>query len=679
MNIRPDRGIIDHLLALIACVMASYSIAISVNKPQLALFMAVIVGLSCLAGYGLSNSVEGTKLAKADGWIFAFAAIIAVSLTPRVNAALPEEGFPWQIIASVMMWLVMVAGALFSWSDGTLLFLSLPGIALFGLVGVINDAAGILFPFCVFLVSVAVLYARVHQRSMLVEAERSGADVRLLWRDAWKWMAGPEWAFAAAGVIIFLSFFASPVLQFSLKGVSQNIGRGVSDSFTRAARARTAAVDNQPDTAIGRGPVALDDTVVFQAQLDKPRYLRTQVFTAYTGKGWSSEEKDWSPALEAASGSMKMETDLLVRDLSNLEGAHVEQFAIKKRVTPSSSVFVAPGYVIAGPNVGNYQRRSGIVSFGFTDPNNNVYAGQSIVTDRDAMPAVYDARAIQFATSTLNIPRSVADLALKVTEGTTDPIERAQRIKSEIESRAKYNLEAAPTPLNTDPVEHFLFTQKEGYCDLFASSMALMARSAGLPSRYVIGYLINDTDKDADGFYSIRNRDYHAWCEVFVDGYGWIPFDATEGAEQVAGNERGSTTNAWEQFVRNVDWQVVSRIAFAILAAVTGFIFLKTFRRAAPTSDSGVRGEVVHIQNRFQKGLETFYRHPRRFSQTILEYVGVLNPSLAQLGPEAKDLAEKLQAAQFGRDEISKDEVKALRSQTKDFVGKLKQIPRPKR
>lgn len=73
---------------------------------------------------------------------------------------------------------------------------------------------------------------------------------------------------------------------------------------------------------------------------------------------------------------------------------------------------------------------------------------------------------------------------------------------------------------------------KEGYCIHFASAFALMARTLGMPSRIVVGYLPgNATDESVDGetVYEVSSSQLHSWPEVYFDGIGWVPFEPTTG------------------------------------------------------------------------------------------------------------------------------------------------------
>ena len=83
----------------------------------------------------------------------------------------------------------------------------------------------------------------------------------------------------------------------------------------------------------------------------------------------------------------------------------------------------------------------------------------------------------------------------------------------------------------TDAVAKFLEV-REGYCIHFASAFALMARTLGMPSRIVVGYLPGTATTDAidrDTVYAVSSSQLHAWPEVLFDGIGWVPFEPTNG------------------------------------------------------------------------------------------------------------------------------------------------------
>ncbi|MFG1917721.1 transglutaminaseTgpA domain-containing protein [Micromonospora sp. NPDC048898] len=81
-------------------------------------------------------------------------------------------------------------------------------------------------------------------------------------------------------------------------------------------------------------------------------------------------------------------------------------------------------------------------------------------------------------------------------------------------------------------------TNKVGYCQQYAAAMAWLVRSAGIPARVAFGFT-NGSKRDG-GTYTLTNLNLHAWTEVFFDGVGWVPFDATP-----TYGVPGSTRSAW--------------------------------------------------------------------------------------------------------------------------------------
>jgi hypothetical protein len=77
-----------------------------------------------------------------------------------------------------------------------------------------------------------------------------------------------------------------------------------------------------------------------------------------------------------------------------------------------------------------------------------------------------------------------------------------------------------------DPLEYFLFTSKQGYCEYFASAMGDLLRSIGIPTRLVNGYGPGTYDAKNKQFI-VREQDAHTWVEVYFPHLGWIPFEPT--------------------------------------------------------------------------------------------------------------------------------------------------------
>jgi hypothetical protein len=116
-------------------------------------------------------------------------------------------------------------------------------------------------------------------------------------------------------------------------------------------------------------------------------------------------------------------------------------------------------------------------------------------------------------------------LAAKVTEGIRRFDERARAIEKHLRTAYRYTLEL-PSRESADPLAQFLFERKEGHCEYFASAMAVMLRTQGIPARMVTGFL-GGTLNPISGQYVIRASDAHTWVEAWLPGRGWSEFDPT--------------------------------------------------------------------------------------------------------------------------------------------------------
>ena len=122
------------------------------------------------------------------------------------------------------------------------------------------------------------------------------------------------------------------------------------------------------------------------------------------------------------------------------------------------------------------------------------------------------------------IEAGVYALTMEVVDGLENPYDRATAILEYLRGNMRYTLDTAYPPEGRDFASWFLLDSREGYCSYYATAMAVMGRIAGLPTRYVEGYLARP------GREALTGEDAHAWAEVYFKGVGWIPFDATGGA-----------------------------------------------------------------------------------------------------------------------------------------------------
>jgi len=122
-------------------------------------------------------------------------------------------------------------------------------------------------------------------------------------------------------------------------------------------------------------------------------------------------------------------------------------------------------------------------------------------------------------------PRTI-EFTRQLTASAANPAEKARIIEQYLRTTIVYDENVSAPPADADLVDYLLFERQRGYCEYFASAMAVMLRAVGVPSRMVVGFYPGEYDQEQGGFL-YRQKNAHAWVEIFLPGNGWIPFEPT--------------------------------------------------------------------------------------------------------------------------------------------------------
>jgi transglutaminase-like putative cysteine protease len=136
----------------------------------------------------------------------------------------------------------------------------------------------------------------------------------------------------------------------------------------------------------------------------------------------------------------------------------------------------------------------------------------------------------------------------------------AQRIAERLRENYAYSLDLSSADSSRDAVEDFLFHMKQGHCEYFASALTVMCCALDVPARLVTGFRVEETD-GSPGRYIVRERDAHAWTEVYVPLTGWVTVDATPAAPE------GVVRRHWWRWVDTF----LSRLTFHWYNLVVGY------------------------------------------------------------------------------------------------------------
>ena len=120
----------------------------------------------------------------------------------------------------------------------------------------------------------------------------------------------------------------------------------------------------------------------------------------------------------------------------------------------------------------------------------------------------------------------IAALAQDIAGELDNPFDQAYAITRYLRINIEYSRTIPEIPQGFDPMEWFLFEGRTGFCNYYATAQVLMLRSLGIPARMAVGYAEGEFDPAAQAFV-VRERDSHAWPEVYFVDFGWIEFEPT--------------------------------------------------------------------------------------------------------------------------------------------------------
>src|SRR5690606_21022417 len=167
---------------------------------------------------------------------------------------------------------------------------------------------------------------------------------------------------------------------------------------------------------------------------------------------------------------------------------------------------------------------------------------------------VTTADAASLRTAPTDYPQDTLDAYLQVPDGITpetlalaaeltapfdNAYDKASAVEAWLRENIKYNDQIDAPPQATEPIHYTLFVSQEAYCTYYASAMAIMLRTQGIPARIVNGYAQGEFVEDANA-YRVRANNAHTWVEVYFPEYGWIQFEPTAAIPVV---DRPETTN----------------------------------------------------------------------------------------------------------------------------------------
>ena len=289
-----------------------------------------------------------------------------------------------------------------------------------------------------------------------------------------------------------------------------------------------------PDSYFGFNPIMdlnyrgrLSKEIVMRVKSTDYTYYRGVAFSQYNGETWKiSEDKP----IEASS---ELPPIVLGLDFPG-QRKIVQIFYIEKEL-PNIIYAAYQPHEIYFPSETIYTDRNRSLVSPFSLEKGMIYSTVSIACladdrklasiGKDGLPPFYRIRYGEY----LELPElstRLVSLTHDVVKDCRGPYEKASRICSWLKNSFAYDLDIPPFPDGAENADYMIFESKRGYCEHFATAMAVMCRIEGIPTRLVTGFTPG-TYNPITGYYEVRSADAHAWVEVFFRHAGWLTFDPT--------------------------------------------------------------------------------------------------------------------------------------------------------
>lgn len=481
------------------------------------------------------------------------------------------------------------------------------------------------FGFGIFLglYSLAFFWASGLQYQRMLE-ERGPLTKGVMSRDASMGVsatARPPWFGLILGsVLVFFIFprfqaFRIRALPFSLPGrlnmPSFSRGKVQNPAFPSASTPeefRKKAKWN-PDSYAGLNPIvdlqlrgAMNSDLALRVRSTHPSYLRGVVFDQYDGQFWTKSAQK-PKTLQADSPPFYLESEFRptmgrrpcgapppkkpAPKLPRINAANFTkenvQIVYAERAMPNIILAAYEPQTLYYPSVELYRESNAALVSPYPMEAGMVYS----VISREPQEVPEILRALpeddplieKNLQQYLQLPQAYSQsgtpenelqqLALKLTQARSNPYLKTVALVHFLHRNFPYRLDVEAYPEGKDIAAHFVLVKKQGYCEQFATALAVMARSVGLPSRYVTGFLPG-TYNPFTGYHEVCNSDAHAWTEIYIPNYGWLPFDGTPPGQQFQQNAaKGPSTSMLDLMLDYFDRNPLPGSAWLIpLAAV---------------------------------------------------------------------------------------------------------------
>lgn len=321
---------------------------------------------------------------------------------------------------------------------------------------------------------------------------------------------------------------------------------------------RTTGFSEHVDLGV-MGPVKQDPSIVMRVELPErtghdakwePLYLRGVAYNRYDGKSWSNSLPHRRMLTELPEGTFTLRT------LASKPSPPARQLKLEILLEPldTTVLFGSPfPTAVKGHFLSLQSDLMGSLYLPFplhTRSQYTVYSSPTSLNaaEKKSAALIYPDSILQQYLQVPAVNEQVLELARQVTRPATSVAQAVAMVHTHLLTHYRYNLDV-PSLQSPHPLEDFLLTRKTGYCEHYATAMVVMLRSVGIPARLVTGFLATEWN-EFGGYYTVRQRDAHAWVEVYFPQSGWITMDPTPPSPNAVGPTWWQSANSAMDSIR---------------------------------------------------------------------------------------------------------------------------------
>lgn len=396
----------------------------------------------------------------------------------------------------------------------------------------------------VFLFAAILLFARLHMLRAVEDLDGESGELPLLLSLEVLNLA--TWV----GVALIIAAWLIPtanhwgpfaaIWQQALSPITRRVER-VGDLFIGVSSKRSVGIHAFESVLPLQGSVVLGSRPLMTVSTAEEAYLRGAVYDQYTSNGWrvgpTTERTFQSPTIDAANaGTPQLRTQQREPVQASV---HVQESFARRRVFSIGEPIAAdePSRIVAGGAPEDVVALAPVKDLGPGAEYDSVGSVSVASVDRlmaanaDYPTWVRD----RYLALPATLPNEVRLLARQVAGDEKNPYRVAVRMEDYLRRSYIYALDIGQRPPQQDSVQYFLFDRRQGYSDYFASSMAVMLRAVGVPSRVAVGFALADEDRDpVTQDFVVSDQQAWVWPQVYFPNYGWVDFNPTPTRATVA-------------------------------------------------------------------------------------------------------------------------------------------------